>query len=171
MKMWNREVSVALAATILLAGEPAVAGQDNPTPSKVAPSWEARIAKAESVKRGTKGEPSVPKNVILLKLDVSFRYVGADSSVSAPVIKVRDAGRKEWPALSETKHGQDPKCFTWLLMSAFYALGLKPQMVPRQTVESCQTGEFVFYFALPDSARPPFELSFADAEPVVVNLN
>ena len=173
MNRWKRALVLPLAALAPFVGAHAavLSSQETQAQSEVKMSWEAQIAKAESVKRGTRGEPDVPRNGILLKLDVSFRYVGADAEVQAPLIEVRDATGQEWSMLSDTKGGRDKDCIVWLSMSPFIKIGLRPPTLPRAKVESCRDSVLSYYFALPSSAKPPFNLLFADAAPIIVTLN
>ena len=156
----NRRIRALLLPLAALTGFITVdilASQDKPVAAETKASWEARITKADRSRNR-------------LTLEVSFRYLGMESEVPAPVIKVRDATGQEWPSLSDTKGGRDKECIVWLSMGPFIAIGLKPPTLPRTKVESCQGSALSYFFALPGSAKPPFELLFADAGPVIVNL-
>ena len=160
MKAMNSWIYVLVLPLAAMAGFVTVevfASQDKPAQAEEKASWEARVIKAERSRNR-------------LTLEVSFRYVGIDSEVPAPVIKVRDATGQEWSSLSDTKGGRDKDCIVWLSMGPFIAIGLKPPTLPRTKVDSCQESALSYFFALPGSAKPPFELLFADARPVIVNL-
>jgi hypothetical protein len=159
MKMWSLTLAVLVAALTSMVGtHPLVAGsQGTPAPSGKA-SWEAQIRKAERTQNG-------------LQLDISFRHLGTEAEVPPPLIKVRDATGAEWPAASQTKGGRDKDCIVWLSMSAFLVLGVQPLALPKEKVDSCQDEVLTYFFGPPRSAKPPFELLFADAPAVIVKLN
>ena len=113
----------------------------------------------------------IPKDGSLLKLDVAFRYVGNEPDVPAPVIRVRDANGHESLTNGSSRGGRrDRECVVWLSVSPLLALGLRNITLPRQKVEVCQRLLLTYYFGLPGSARRPFDLLFADSEPVRVPL-
>lgn len=141
-----------LSAHVLVAER-----QATPSPSGEKASWEAQITKA---KRKSK----------TLELEIAFRYVGTEPQVPAPLIKVRDAAGSEWPAVSETRGGRDKACISWLSMSGFLVIGLKPPTLPREKAVACQETVLTYFFASPPSAKLPLNLLFADAPAVIVDV-
>jgi hypothetical protein len=141
-----------------------------PTETDKSP-WVVRIVAAEAIKPGTSGEPEVNPGESILKITVKFQYRGPEGEVTAPVLKVTDGEGKEHIMVGNLQVDgiTTADCLGWLISASHVRLGEKPETLASKTIAGCKDA-VSFYFVVPENAKQPLALLFADAKPIPIKL-
>jgi hypothetical protein len=133
--------------------------------------WLVKVASVERIKPGTKDEPHVGTGETMLKVGIKFQYAGPNGDIPAPVVKVTESTGKEYVMLGNLQGiGETLDCFSWLISASHVVLNKKPETLASSTIAKCKDDIFYYYFVLPESAKEPLALVFADAKPLPLTV-
>jgi len=162
-------MSAAIALTLVLLNAQ-TASAPPPAGAHESP-WVVRIVSAEAIKSGTPNAPEVNPGQSVLKITVKFQYTGPEGEVPAPVLKVTDSAREEYIMLGRFQSTEvlSEKCVIWIMSASDVRFGEKPKTLASKSIPGCND-VLSFYFVIPENAKQPLALVFADAKPIPVSL-